>query len=300
MRRRLPRNFNLEERLERYAKAIEFEPAKLQGRWAEACHPLPFASPSEASVRPELSVASKAPACPERSHSGASLPAPSSFDEVHLDLGCGKGDWIVGLAKRRPQTLFVGMDFDPVCITYTAQAIMEADLNNAVVAFGAGAQAPQLFGKDEISCIYLNFPTPFPRKKDAHLRLVALERLLEYHDILVPGGKLWLRTDSQPLRDFALGQLELAGYRLEWNYEDERAVLPDVPVTYYEERLSAQGAHVLSLAATPPQAKPAQIRQVHSLSLIDYLPDNLSDLSYIPYGMEWTVETIRRRKRRLA
>ncbi len=273
MRRRLPRNFNLKERLERYAHAIEFEPAQLRDIWAEACCPLPFRN--------------GLPFCDGR--------CPSCFDEVHLDLGCGKGDWLTGLAQAYPHILFVGMDFDPVCVTYAAQAIHEAGLNNAVAIYGAGHQVPQFFGEGELSCIYLNFPTPFPRKKDAHMRLVALERLLDYYDVLTADGLLWLRTDSQPLRDFTLGQLELAGYTITWSSEDERAMFPSLPTSYYEQRLTARGARVLSVAARP-HVKPKQVSQTHSLSLIDYLPQDLNNLDYIPYGMEWTVETIRRRK----
>lgn len=268
MRRRKPKNFDLEERLARYADAIEVRPAAWAGRWAEACHPLVAA--------------------------GDAVGLPR-YREVRLDLGCGKGDWLVACAARDPEVLWVGMDFEPVCVAYAAEAVCEAGLPNAVVVPGTGADVVRLFGPGELAQVAINFPTPFTRRRDAHLRLVALERLMEYRRVLAPGGRLRLRTDSQPLRDFALGQLEIAGYDVLWSWDDERAHLPDEPVTYYEERLVAQGARVLSVCAVPGP-EPEHVEQTRSLSLVDYLPEDLDAMGYVPYGMEWTVETIRRRR----
>lgn len=274
MRGRKPKHFDLAERLERYADAIELEPAKLAGRWAEACAP---------------SIGAEDP--------GTGGTEPARFGEVRLDLGCGKGAFLVEAARREPDVLFVGVDFEPVCIAYAAQAICESGLDNCVVAPGRGDEVPSFFAPGEVSLIYLNFPTPYPRKRDAGLRLVALERLLDYRGVLSDGGKVWLRTDSQPLRDFCRGQLALAGYRIVLDLDDERAAGIDVPSTYYEERLVAKGAKVLSLAAVPEGTTPEHVRQTEPLSLVDYLPEDLDDLDYLPYGMEWTVETIRRRRK---
>ncbi len=281
MHGRKPKHFDLEERLGRYASAIEPDPARWAGRWAVACYP----------------------------GIGAVGTGPGRFREVRLDLGCGKGSFLAAEAAREPDVLFVGVDFEPACVAYAAQAVCEAGLANCVVVPGKGEDVCRVFAPGELSLIHVNFPTPFPKKRDAHLRLVALERLLEYRQALAPGGVLWLRTDSQPLRDFARGQLALAGYETLWDLDDERGAeaasdssLPpwatSLPATYYEERLTARGAKVLSLAATPvPGFDTAHVRQTRSLSLVDYLPADLDDLDYLPYGMEWTVETIRRCRR---
>ncbi len=266
MHARLPKNFVLEERLERYAGAIELEPAHLAGQWAMACAPL---GPDGA--RP--------------------------FGEVRLDLGCGKGAFIVEAARREPDVLFVGLDLEPLCIAYAAQHVTEAGLGNAVIVPGKGSDVSRVFGPGELSCVYVNFPTPFPRKREASKRLVILERLLEYRQVMAPDATLRLRTDSQPLRDFALTQLELAGYEVVWSSDDERAQRPDEPTSEYEERLSEQGARVLSLWATPGPA-PINPHQTAPLSLVDYLPDDLFAGGYVPHGMERTIENLRNRTRR--
>ena len=192
---RLPKHFVLEERLERYADAIEVRPWAYRGRWAEACWPVG-----------------------EPRDGGA-------FAQVRVDLGCGKGAFLVASAVREPDVLFVGMDAEPLCIAYAAQHIMEAELANAVVVPAQADVLPRVFGPGEVEVIHLNFPTPYPRKKDAKQRMFALERLLEYREVLAPGGTVRLRTDSQPLRDFFLTQLEAAGYEVVRQFEDERAGL---------------------------------------------------------------------------
>ena len=267
MHARLPKNFVLEERLERYADVIELEPTRLAGRWAHACWPLDTQRDAAA------------------------------FSEVRLDLGCGKGAFLVESAKRDPNTLYVGMDVEPLCIAYTAQHIMEAGLKNAVVVPGKGEAVCQAFGPDELARIYLNFPTPFPRKKEAHRRLVALERLLEYRRVLAPGATLRLRTDSQPLRDFALTQLDLAGYNVVWSSDDERAARPNEPASEYEDRLAEAGAKVLGVWATPGE-DPGMPEQTASLSLVDYLPDDLFSDGYVPHGMQGTIINLRNRHKR--
>ena len=137
-------------------------------------------------------------------------------------------------AAREPNVLFVAMDAEPLCVAYAAQHVMESGLSNVVVVPGKGSLVLRAFGANELSRIYLNFPTPYPRKKDANKRLVILERLLEYREVLALDGTVCLRTDSQPLRDFALTQFSLAGYDVVWTSDDERGDHPHEPTSEYE------------------------------------------------------------------
>lgn len=306
MHARLPVNFVLEERLERYADAIEISPTSYRGRWAEACWPLGDAAPGDwpdgiagSTVEPGgWPALRKTLARLGEDEAAQTLHHAAAFREVRVDLGCGKGAFIIESAQREPDVLFVGVDAEPLCIAYTAQHIMEAGIRNAVAVPAAGNALPRIFAPGEVACIYLNFPTPYPRKREAAKRLVALERLFEYRDILATGGTIRLRTDSQPLRDFYLTQLKLAGYRVVHLSEDERTAHPDDPASEYELRLVAQGAQVLSVWATPgPGPAPEHVVQTASLSLVDYLPDDLFAGRYVPHGMQQTIVNLRNRKR---
>ena len=258
---RLPKNFVLEERLERYGHVIELEPAGLRGRWAEACAPI----------------------------------GGKPFSEVRLDLGCGKGAFSIESARHEPDVLFVAMDAEPICVAYAAQHVSESGVPNVVVVPGNGLRVREFFSPGELSLIYLNFPTPFPRKRDAHRRMACMERLMDFRDVLAEGGEVRLRTDSQPLFDFMLTQVPLAGYELVWQSRDARAQFPDEPTSEYEERLGAQGARVLALAAKPGPA-PEHPVQTAELSLAAYLPKDLAgleEISYVPHGMQATVANLR-------
>lgn len=272
MHARLPVHFVLEERLERYADAIETQPESYRGRWAQACWPMGARGTDQ---QPQM-----------------------AFEEVRVDLGCGKGAFIVESARREPNVLFVGIDAEPLCMAYAAQHVMEVGLRNAVVVPAVADALPRIFAPGEVARIHLNFPTPYPRKRDAPRRMVALERLLEYRRVLARGATVRLRTDSQPLRDFFLTQLELAGYRVTHSCEDERAEHPDDPSSEYERRLVAQGAPVLGVWATPTDdPAPAHVEQTASLSLVDYLPDDLFAGRYVPHGMQQTIVNLRNQRR---
>jgi len=266
MHARLPKNFVLEERLERYAPVIELEPAHYAGLWRDACHAL-----------------------------GAS--DATGFRRVHVDLGCGKGAFVVRAAKDNPDTLFVAIDGEPICVAYTAQHVTEAALSNVVVVPGLGSQVVRMFGPHEVDAITLNFPTPFPRKKEADKRLTILDRLMEYRRVLAPGASVLLKTDSLPLWHFSQTQFELAGYDVTWLSDNARLERPDDVPTEYETRLTAQGATVYAIEATPGP-EPEHVEQTASLSLIDYLPDDLTSLGYVPHGMQGSVTNLRNRRRR--
>lgn len=268
---RTPKNFVLEERLERYGDAIETKPEAFVGRWAKACFPL-----------------------------DADQARAGRFDTVYLDLGCGKGSFLVESARRSPQSLFIGMDIEPICIAYAAQRICEEQVPNAlVIPRGAGA-LERIFAAGELAGITLNFPTPYPKRHFARRRTTTVDNLLVYRRLLASGGTLTLRTDSQPLRDYTLTQLAAAGYRIVWTSDDVRTEHPGFPETEYEARLAAQGAAVWGVRAVPADAPtPEQVQRGRDVeqSLVAYLPDDLESLAYVPLGMEAAVMNLINRRR---
>lgn len=268
---RLPRNFDLDERLERYGDAIEQQAPHWAGRWAEACWPLDAGG------------------------------TRTRFERVHLDLGCGKGSFIAQCAQEHLDTLFIGMDSEPVCIAYAAQRICEEGLKNAIIVPRDASALPSIFAAGELDRITLNFPTPHPKRHHASKRLVAVDWLMSYRSLLAPGSTVTLRTDSQPLWEYSKLQFKAAGYRIIWISEDVRTEHPEYPVTEYEQRLSERGATVWGICATPgeePSAEQVQAGRDAEQSLMLYLPEDLSSLSYVPLGMEAAVENFRNRQRK--
>ena len=179
----------------------------------------------------------------------------------------------------------------------------QAHASRASAGKGARSGAPAeidlsaVFADGELSALLMNFPTPFPKKKKAHLRLTYLDRLMTYRPLLGQGAGIRLRTDSQPLRDFTLTQLELAGYKVTWRSDDVRAEFPSEPWSAYERKLTEQGACAFGVSACPGPA-PGRVEQTAPLSLVSYLPDNLDQLDYVPHGMQGCVENLRNRNAR--
>lgn len=264
---RTPKNFVLEERLERYADAIETSPEIYAGHWRKACAPA----------------------------------GSKTFGCLHLDLGCGKGTYLVERARREPDILFIGMDQEPICIAYAAQKICEQGPSNALVLPRGAASLPQLFAAGELDAITINFPTPQPKAKHAKKRLVHVNHLMLYRPLLAAGATVTLRTDSKPLRDYALGQFAAAGYNTLWVSDNVRRDHPEHPETEYECRTREMGAVVYGICATPdsePTHEQVEAGRVQEQSLACYLPDDLDKLTYVPLGMEEAVENFKNRARK--
>lgn len=262
---------NLQERFDWYADAIEAAPQEAQGLWRERRMP--------------------------------------QAERVHLDLGCGKGQWTCAAAKANPQDLWIGFDNETVCIALAAKkAVVEDTIPNVVFSLSDGDTLGQTIADGEVDVLHLNFSTPCPRAKYAPLRLTHAKRLMEYRRILSEGGRLELKTDSQPFFDWTLRQLEYAGYDVTWNTRDlhgdaehgAQSPIDSTLVSGYEERLRAKGAKIHALVAIPGSAPDELPEQTCAQSLADYLPEELEALEYIPYGMEEYVTNIINRRRKLA
>ena len=122
---------------------------------------------------------------------------------------------------------------------------MEAEeLPNLVFIRMDAEDINEVFGKDEVDKIYLNFSDPWPKDRHAKRRLPSRQFLARYDQILVKDGRIEFKTDNRDLFDFALEELEPAGWKSEEVtfdlHNDERLVQGNV-MTEYEEKFSAAG-----------------------------------------------------------
>ena len=288
---RLPKGFSLDERLSACSSNYEPAPKKHAGKWRNW-----FAPGAEGrSIEPNAADAPGFSAQKNQNAATSCAQQAEPYEAVVLDLGCGKGEYTVAVAAEHPNVLFVGLDVDGVCVMRAAERAIVQGVSNAVFAIHDDSPLDETFGAGELSALLLNFPTPFPKKKKAALRLTHFERLMAYRPLLAEGAAVRLRTDSQPLRDFSLTQLEIAGYQLQWQSDDVRALFPAEPWSGYERKLTQQGAPVLGFAATPGPA-PENPQQTAPLSLVSYLPENIEELTYVPHGMQGCVDNMKGRR----
>ncbi len=166
---------------------------------------------------------------------------------IHLEIGCGKGNFVMGMAERHPEWSFIAMEkiSDVACVTLEkARESAEARPgDNLRVVIGDAEHLAEWFPTHTVSRIYLNFSDPWPKKGYAKRRLTHRRFLALYRHILVEGGELYLKTDNQGLFDFSLEEFEAEGLTLEFVSRDFHAT-PEAEsniMTEYEANFSAQG-----------------------------------------------------------
>ena len=119
-----------------------------------------------------------------------------------LELACGKGEYTVGLARMYPQRNFLGVDMKGNRLYIGAKKCLEEGINNAAFLRTHIDKITSYFHKGEVEEIWLTFPDPQLRKSRATRRLTHPKFIRFYQQILQPGGRLHLKTDSPVLYDF--------------------------------------------------------------------------------------------------
>ena len=138
--------------------------------------------------------------------------------DLVLEMGCGWGDFALGLAKHIPQGNFLGLDLKGARIWRGAKAALEAGMKNLGFVRAGGEFADRLFGPGELQEIWLTFPTPFLWKPET--MLVSPTFLARYRTILAAGGTLHLKTDLASLETYARRVWPHCGFRIIGDGED--------------------------------------------------------------------------------
>lgn len=163
---------------------------------------------------------------------------------VYIEIGMGKGKFIHTMAKEHPDINYVGIEKYSSVLLRAVQKMSQEELPNLKFLRMDAENITGVFGAGEVDRIYLNFSDPWPKDRHAKRRLPSREFLARYDMILKKGGRLEFKTDNRALFDFALEELEPAGWKAEVVtydlHSDEKLIQGNV-MTEYEERFSAQG-----------------------------------------------------------
>ncbi|RZK61756.1 MAG: tRNA (guanosine(46)-N7)-methyltransferase TrmB [Hymenobacter sp.] len=124
-----------------------------------------------------------------------------------LEMGCGKGEYTVGLAQGHPDQNFLGLDIKGERIWRGSTRAEALGLTNTGFLRLAAHQLADHFAPGELSEIWVTFPDPRPRDRDIKRRLTAPRYLDLYQQLLAPGGVAQLKTDSEGLFDYTLAVL---------------------------------------------------------------------------------------------
>jgi tRNA (guanine-N7-)-methyltransferase len=121
---------------------------------------------------------------------------------ITLELACGKGEYTLGLAQLYPERNFIGVDVKGNRIWVGAKKALQLELNNVAFIRTQIDKITDYFERGEVQEIWLTFPDPQLRTSKAKKRLTHPKFLRLYRQILLPNGKIHLKTDSPHLYDF--------------------------------------------------------------------------------------------------
>ncbi|SIP99594.1 tRNA (guanine-N(7)-)-methyltransferase [Chryseobacterium sp. RU37D] len=168
---------------------------------------------------------------------------------IVLELGCGKGEYSVGLAKTFREKNFIGIDIKGARFWFGAKEAVESGINNVAFLRSQIELVDSFFGDNEVDEIWITFPDPQIKYKRTKHRLTHPDFLNRYKKFLKPGGIVHLKTDSEFLHGYTLGLLQGLGYEILTAHHDIYGALEYDPKTehlrdiktYYEELFSAKG-----------------------------------------------------------
>ena len=207
---------NLIPRMEKCAAVQVFEPAAMKGQWGQLV-----------------------PGC----------------THVRAEMGCGKGQFTAGVAVENPGALIVALEKVPNAMVTAMERACREEIGNVRFIDTDVVNIPDIFAPGEVSVIYINFPDPWPRKKEAKHRLTAPKFLAMYWDLLPIGGRIEYKTDQLWLFDWSLEQFQALGYEL----RDVTRSLHEHGVTgvmtNYEARFHEQGIPINRCVAVKTKAE---------------------------------------------
>ncbi|MEC8969078.1 MAG: tRNA (guanosine(46)-N7)-methyltransferase TrmB [Bacteroidota bacterium] len=131
---------------------------------------------------------------------------------IVLELGCGKGEYTIGLAKRNPDTNFIGVDIKGARIWKGAKTMNDQKIENVRFLRTKIDFIEHFFSKDEVSDIWLTFSDPQPKRP--RKRLTSPLFIERYKKFLCPNGTIHLKTDSNLLYNYTLEEIKENNYTI--------------------------------------------------------------------------------------
>ncbi|KST82188.1 tRNA (guanosine(46)-N7)-methyltransferase TrmB [Lactococcus lactis] len=171
---------------------------------------------------------------------------------IHIEVGCGKGAFITGMAALHPEINYIAIDMQLSVLSYALDKAIEADLPNVQMMLVDGAALSEYFADGEIDQVYLNFSDPWPKGRHEKRRLTYKAFLATYEKILRPEGEIHFKTDNRGLFEYSL--VSLANYGMElkkvWlDLHQDEEFAPQNVMTEYEQKFSQKGQVIYRLEA---------------------------------------------------
>ena len=212
---RMRRKPNLEPRIERCAHLLISEPESLRGRWLDEF----------------------------------------CFNELQIELGCGKGLFTAKTAKNEPNTLLVALEKIDNVLIIALERAKQAELQNVRYINRLADDIADFFAEGEASRIYINFCDPWPANRHKKRRLTDQRFLELYRQVLCPKGEIYFKTDDLPLFEFSQNEFKRCGFALSEITYSLHEHEPTGVMTDYEMKFHEQGLPIYRCVASIQKTK---------------------------------------------
>ena len=162
-------------------------------------------------------------------------------NDIHIEIGMGKGDFIIGMAKKYPDINFIGIEKYDSVIVRALEKLNDEELPNLKLIRMDATNIEEAFYK-EIDTLYLNFSDPWPKNRHEDRRLTSTKFLKRYDNIFKGDKRIIMKTDNRKLFEFSLIEFSNYDYKLEEISLDlHNDDVKDNVETEYEKKFSEKG-----------------------------------------------------------
>lgn len=167
---------------------------------------------------------------------------------VHLELGCGRGGFIAQKAVQNPDINYVAVDLKDEVLIYVLKKIEELEITNVRIVPLNIMFISEVFDKDEIEKIYINFCNPWPKERHNKRRLTHTRFLAEYKKFLKAGSEIWFKTDDTDLFNASQEYFKESGFAINYlTYDLHESDFDKNIMTEYEKKFTQLGMKTMFL-----------------------------------------------------
>ena len=171
---------------------------------------------------------------------------------IHIEVGMGKGQFIMTLAQQNPDINYIGIEKYSSVLVRALEKYHTYEGDNIFFLRMDAEEIADVFDENEVSRIYLNFSDPWPKDRHAKRRLTSPQFMAVYDQILCPEGKVEFKTDNRGLFDYSLEAIPEAGWEIEMHTFDlhHSEYAEGNVMTEYETKFSGEGKPICKLIAS--------------------------------------------------
>ena len=170
--------------------------------------------------------------------------------QLWVEVGCGKGKFTAETAQANPDVLLIAVERCREAMVVAMEKARDMGLTNVYYIDMDVAEIENIFAPGEIDRLFINFPDPWPRKKNAKRRLTYHTFLEKYKKVLKLGGQIHFKTDNDKLFAWSVEEIPQFGFSLSEVTTDLHADGPVGVMTDYEAKFFAEGKNINRCVAT--------------------------------------------------